>query len=180
MDDKVKILIIDDDKQYLQMLKEIIVSRFKKAYVKTFYNPDDFLIECKKKDSHLFIVDIKIKQKQKGLIVDGRDLCSQISRECFDTPFLFVSGYPITEEMFFPKVANCFYDFVGKAQNIEILLNRIKILLKLKSAMMPLSIKSNSIKEYRLLSGDKLRAYWQNVLDHDRRFVKSLMSQLHN
>lgn len=176
MINKLKIFIVDDDIQYLKMIKQTISSRFQNAKIKTFSNPDDFLFESKKNTVDLFIVDIKLKNS-KGFFVDGRDLCMKLPRSSINTPFLFISGYTIGKEMFWPQYKNHIYDFVEKTQNSAVLLNRISILLKIASLIkVPKVI--FPIKGYNHLSGKNLRKYWENIIVKDRLLITHFVSQI--
>ena len=178
MNDKPNIYIVDDDLQYMEMLKDALISKIKNAKITLFSNSNNFLRNKNLPDVDLFIVDIKLKSKNNN-VTDGRNLCLKLPILCVMTPLLFISGYNITKEMFQDKYNFHIYDFADKIGGTDILINRAKILLN-NSCTRKIFESSTRSEEINNLSDQGIRSYWENMIKKDRSYISSFVSKVNN
>ena len=175
---KQKIYIVDDNTTYMEMIREALTSKIKNLSFKLFSNTQDFLKDKNLEEVDLFIVDIRLVNTR-GEFIDGRDICRLLPISCVTIPFLFVSGYPITDRMFKNEYKFQIYDFINKTDGIKLLINRAKVLL-FSSQYKQIINSKLAIPNMNTLTYDDLKEQWANTIKKDRIYISSFISQINN
>jgi len=164
---KPNITVMDHNVEYAQKIKKLIISNYNKPVIKIYNDTVNFLKYGATSPADLFIINVNLKDGN-NIGFDGRTLCGKLPYSCVNVPILFITGFNTKSDFNLLKY-NCYtYDFFEKSQDDILLLNRISVLLK---------IKSFPVKSYNNLSGIRLRDYWKSILLKDRSFVTSFISE---
>jgi DNA-binding response OmpR family regulator len=122
------IFILDDEDQFLEIMKSFLIGSDIPCNVSTFTKPEDLLSQTNIKDVDLFIIDINLKTA-----LDGREVCSEILKINKYAVFLFNSGYDYNYNSFINL--DCTFDYIQKPVTHPIIINRTKTLLHLSKEL---------------------------------------------
>lgn len=117
------IFILDDDKDVTKMLEEFIIVKIPNLNVFVFNNYDDMVNHNLIEDCSLFIIDIELESS-----IKGNEVADELFKNKLNKPYLFMSGKSYNFEDF--NTTTYTYDFIKKPFNLNELLNRIVVLLK--------------------------------------------------
>lgn len=123
-----KIVIIDDDKDLVSLIKEIIESYIEDSKVFTAYDGEEGLRIIKKRRPDLIILDLNIPA------LSGYEVCDYLkkSKEFILIPVLIITGSGQSTETRIKSFDVGADGFIGKPFEVSELVSRIKALIKLK------------------------------------------------
>lgn len=154
------IFVLDDDDAYLRFFQQAVEKHIKNIEIYTFNKTKDMLNHSKLKDVSLFAIDIELENE------NGFDVAKELSKD-HDVPMLFMSGKENYNFEYFED-SDLTYDFIRKPLDVNICINRIKVLLKVSKVY-----KTHVIEKKRLqLSLKELLDYtnlYMVVLDDNMR-----------
>jgi len=122
-DTKQIIFILDDDKDIVQLQTEYLCAKIPNIDVHGFTNCFDMINHPDIKNVSLCIIDIELKLNK-----SGNEIANEMYKNKLDIPYLFMSGKDYKFECF--EDYKFTYDFLKKPINLNMLLIRVKILLK--------------------------------------------------
>lgn len=130
MEDKpLLVYVLDDDPASCHVIAEMVASGYPTATVVEFSVVDQFLGAENLCDADLFVIDIFLAG------VDGRELPRRMPLACKGKPFLFVSGYPISDSDFEGLEELVHYDFIGKPFQLRHFIHRLGVMLNTRPAI---------------------------------------------
>ena len=122
-DNKQVIFILDDEIKVTNMLKEYLNKKIPDVYVYTFNTCADMMKHPVLLDVCLFIIDIEL-----GTDIRGNQVAHEIYKNKLNIPYLFISNENYEYECF--SRYGYTYDFIKKPFDLNMILNRILVLLK--------------------------------------------------
>lgn len=151
------IVIVDDRKDVLSAIKEMLARTFKHCSLFTFQTIDKkFYQFVKHNNIDLYIIDIVLHNDD----IDGKELACQILQYQSNPIFLFMSGYEYTLTSFCSLKGKAIYDFIAKPVNFNELKNRVSVLLNVSKTYTDLQ---NNIKTVK-------HAVW-DIVNYSKLFV---------
>lgn len=117
------IFILDDDESATELLEEYINKKLSDIDVYAFNTCYDMIHHPLIKDCSLFIIDIELDADAKG-----NEVADELFKNKFNKPYLFMSGKAYDFECF--QQYDYTYDFIKKPLDLNKLMNRITVLLK--------------------------------------------------
>ena len=138
-DNKRVIFILDNEVDITNVLKEYLSKEIPNALVYTFNNCSDMMKHPLILDVCLFIIDIELETN-----VKGHQIAHELFKNKIDVPFLFISGKNYEYECF--SDYNYTYDFIKKPFDLNKLLNRILVLLKVGEKYINHSIEKQQLQ----------------------------------
>ncbi len=122
MKDKQVVFILDDDKEITSLLKNFLNDKMPYLDVFSFNTCRELFSHPKLPEVCLCIIDIELNEKKKG-----NEVAQKLFENRSEIPYLFMSGQPYEYECFTSYKYT--YDFILKPVNLEMMVNRIKVLL---------------------------------------------------
>lgn len=121
--DKQIIFILDDNVDITKILEEYLNKKIPDIEVYGFSTCGDMMQHPLIEECCLFIIDIELNTE-----IKGNEVAATLFKNEYNIPYLFMSGKNYEYECF--SSYNYTYDFIKKPFNLDKLLNRIKVLLK--------------------------------------------------
>ena len=141
MEEHNTIFIIEDEPTISALIKDVIESAgLNNYFVRIFSSISDAVLNPLFENVDVFIVDIVLK-KENGLM-----MCNSVDPDSPVT-FLFISGN-VSEEDFHKNLPeNCICDFLEKPFSNEMLLNKLKILLRISKRNKAYQIEKEKVEK---------------------------------
>lgn len=117
------VFVLDDDPASGDVITQMVGAGYPLAEVKAFTDHEEFLNTPDLCGADMFILDIRLTN------FDGRDLPALMPIACLTKPFLFVSGYPITDAEFDRVEGLVHFDFIGKPFQLRHFVHRLGVML---------------------------------------------------
>lgn len=122
-DNKQIIFILDDEEGITKLFEGCINKKIPDVVVYSFNKTNSMMEHPLIKDVSLFIIDIELDFKNVG-----HEVANELFKNKLKVPYLFISGQPYDFECF--SKYEYTYDFIEKPCNMNKLMNRIAVLLK--------------------------------------------------
>ncbi len=120
---KQQIFILDDEVEIITMLKTFLNKKVPDADIYTFTKCIDMIEHPMIDKTCLFIIDIELNS-----ILKGNEVAHELFKNKYNKPYLFMSGKDYKYKCF--QHYDYIYDFIKKPFDLNKLLNRIAVLLK--------------------------------------------------
>ena len=132
-----KILIIEDDYKIRQELKTLLENNHYQVELIEDFLTENIIEEIKKIDKDIILLDINLPNQ------NGFDICKQV-KEQENVPIIFVTS-ATREEDELKSILSGGDDFITKPYNKDILLEKIKRMIKKQDPVQYKEIKSNGV-----------------------------------
>lgn len=123
------IYVVDDDPASGHVIAEMVASGYPTATVKEYTDHVKFLEDPDICEADLFVIDICLAN------FDGRALPARMPTRCKAKPFLFVSGFTISDAEFEGLENVIHFDFVRKPFQLRHFIHRLGVMLQMRPAI---------------------------------------------
>jgi FixJ family two-component response regulator len=149
-------IILDDDREVLSLLSDVLCHAMPDAQVITHLDHRSFLDDPCLMTADLYIIDIILNE------LDGRAIYQMLPPECRAVPTLYISGLgdqvaggSTSFRMLIQKQP--YIDFIQKPISIELLKNRVRLLLRASGRMVD----------------DRRSDAWRRMIEQDRARINA-------
>lgn len=164
---KQNIVVLDDDDESLQILKDILKPFFECNI--SFYNSPskEFCQYVENNSIDLFIMDIRL-----NAYIDGIELSKEIIYKKQGSLFLFISGYEYSIDSFNHLAGKCVYDFLAKPLDVEQFVIIISTLLNIASSY-KMTLTNGGLKP-RETKIENMRSNYRKLIEEDKLLINRL------
>lgn len=157
----------DDTARYFQNM----LNKFDECNIKHFSSPSkDFFNHIESSQIDLFIMDIMLGNKS----VNGIQVSEKIISKKQGAIFLFISGYPHTEEDFKQLNGKCVYDYMTKPVDSQCFVTVVSTLLNVSSSYKGISADKVCPPNFMFSKMDDMRQKYLKLLDEDKALINRL------